>query len=107
MKAGFRDQRVAIQSVTPSRDASGAVTSRSWSTLATVWAGVDPISGGEHLVAGQVQAKTRYKVTIEYYSALTTAHRLQLADGTNLDINSIENKRMRNVFQEIIATESS
>jgi len=46
MRAGRLKKRVAIQQATDSRGATGQVI-KTWATVATVWAGIEPIKGDQ------------------------------------------------------------
>jgi len=76
LKAGHLDKRVAIEQNTPTTNDIGE-TVASWSTLATVWASIEPLTGREVLQAQQVQAESTVRIRIRYYSGLTAAHRLK------------------------------
>ena len=43
----------------------------SWTSVATVWASVEPLSGREALIAAQLHASTTHKIVIRYQSALS------------------------------------
>lgn len=85
--AGAFDQRIVIESDTPSRNAIGEEVS-SWGTFATVWARVEPIRGNEFFAAAQMQDATDHRVTIRYRSDITRDMRI-VWRGLNLDIVSI------------------
>ena len=82
MRAGQLRQRVQIQSASDVRDAHGSIT-RTWSTIDTVWASVEPLSGKELFEAQQVHARATVRIRMRYYEALSmpggTAYRLVLA----------------------------
>jgi SPP1 family predicted phage head-tail adaptor len=65
MKAGKLDKRVTIKVKSATRDSYGAEII-GWSTLATVWAEVTPISGREFFVASQFVPEAQFKVRIRY-----------------------------------------
>lgn len=70
-------ERVTIQKLgdTPERDASCAEIAV-WEDVATVWASVEAVSGGEMMRNGQVQANTTYLVKIRHREGVTPKHRL-------------------------------
>lgn len=76
-RAGRYRQRVQIQAPTETRGTSGKVT-RSWSTLATVWAQVEPLRGVELFEAQKVNARITHVVRMRPYAGLTARHRLVL-----------------------------
>lgn len=75
MKAGTLNRRVAVQSYTPSRAANGEET-KSWSTVATVWASIDPLSGRELLAARDVLAEVSTRIRMRYLSGVTPKMRI-------------------------------
>ena len=76
MRAGRLRHRIAIQAATESKGATGQ-TLRTWSTVTTVWAGIEPVKGEERLAAQGVAAKLTHRVILRYgaYASLTSAHR--------------------------------
>lgn len=68
-------ERVTIQQNTTSADTHGAKRS-SWSTLATVWAHVRPLSGNELVRAQAVASHMRYLVTAYYRADVTQTMRM-------------------------------
>lgn len=79
MRAGRLKQRIAIQTAAETKGATGQ-TVKTWSTVATVWAAVEPIRGEERIAAQGVQAKLTHRVILRYISCptLTSAHRFLL-----------------------------
>lgn len=75
MRAGSLRHRVAIQEPVETRDDHGGIT-RTWNTIATVWASVEPLSGTELYEAQQVQSRVTVRVRMRPYAGLTTKHRL-------------------------------
>lgn len=75
MRAGDLRHRVEIQEPSDSRDAHGGIT-RTWNTVATRWARIEPLSGRELFQAQQVEARTRVRITMRPYAALTETHRI-------------------------------
>ena len=76
MKAGKLRKRVAIQSRTDSVSDETMAPTQTWTTVATVWASVEPLSGQEGIQANQLNAELSHRVTIRYYSGLTAAYRI-------------------------------
>ena len=91
---GKLDQRVVIQNYTTTRDASGDQL-ETWSTLATVWAGVRYESGSEQQESDQKVATRTIIFTIRYLAGLTEKSRI-VWDSRNYDVQFIDgNQRMR------------
>ena len=75
MHAGELRHRIQLQSCAVSQDAFGAPT-KAWSTYATVWASVEPLSGREALIAQQANPELSHLVTIRYNSTVNAATRV-------------------------------
>jgi len=76
MKAGKLRRRVTLQSVATSSNGVGGKTSAAPTTVATVWASVEPLSGGELLRAQQMQSNLSHRVTIRHRSGVTPRMRV-------------------------------
>ena len=104
MQAGKLRHRVAIQAATDTRTSDGSIT-RTWATADTVWASVEPLTGRELTEAMKVAGMATLRVTIRYYSGLTTAHRLLF--GTRvLEIVNVGNTDERNRTLAVLCTET-
>lgn len=79
MRAGRLRHRVAIQRRTGAESGFGEPTD-TWSTLATVSAGIEPISGREYFAAQQVQSEVTHRVTIRYFEGVNPKDRLLWTD---------------------------
>jgi len=101
---GEMRNRIVIQTLGGSSDAGGGQSS-SFSTLSTVWARVENLSGGEGIFGDQLRGTSNYRFTIRYYSSLTEKYRISYNSKTfNItQITDIQEGRRR--FQEILATE--
>lgn len=98
---GKLTERITLQSETRSADTGGGA-SVSWSTVATVFAQVTPLSGGERWAAGQQLGTQTYRFTIRARADLSTAQRLQWR-GLSYNIQSyMPHAHPR--FHDIIAT---
>lgn len=76
-----------------------------WSTLATVWASVTPVSDGERLRAGETLAQKSSRFLIRWSSAIASVNprdRLSF-DGATWDISGVKHIG-RKQFYEITAT---
>lgn len=67
--------RVALQRPSDASDGQGGA-SRSWTTVATVWAQVTPGAGGERVIAQGVREQSPYDVRIRYRADVTAAWRI-------------------------------
>ena len=72
---GRRRHRGVLQSKTETRgDAGGVVIS--WTTEATVWISIEPISGKEYSAIQQTQNEASVRITLRYYSGLDETWRV-------------------------------
>lgn len=101
--AGMLSHRVLIQSPTNNRSASGQFT-QSWSTVATRWASVQPISGKEFFGSNQTDARVTHKVKIRYMAAVTPEYRV-VYKTRNLNIRSVINVNEEDVEHILLCEE--
>lgn len=76
MRAGPLRHQVQIQSLSETRY-SGRTMNQAWTTAETVRARVEPLTGREAWYSAQIEATAEVKVTLRYYSTLTSRHRLR------------------------------
>ena len=69
MKTGRLRDRLTIRTYTASIGTNGENT-RSYTTFATVFAEILPVSGKEYLINDRVQGEISHKITIRYLSGL-------------------------------------
>lgn len=69
MDSGRLNRRVTIQSLSVTQDPYGQPVS-TMTTVATVWAAVEPLSGARLFQAKQSQSEITLKVTIRYLSTV-------------------------------------
>lgn len=79
MNSGDLDRRVSLQSVTVSRDAYGAAI-ETWASFSTVWASLEPLSGGETFASENILTQSTHIIEMRYRSDLTTEDRLVYND---------------------------
>jgi SPP1 family predicted phage head-tail adaptor len=75
VKAGELDYRVTIEQRTDAYDAIGHPTP-TWTEIATVWGGVEYLSGKEVLASGREITSEQARVYIRYRSDVNTTARL-------------------------------
>jgi len=85
---GEMRNRIALQSLSTSTD-SGGGQSASFSTALTVWAKVENLSGTENRFGDQLEARSNYRFTIRFYSALTEKFRISF-DSKTFNIKHIK-----------------
>ena len=76
IKAGQLDERVTISSRTATKDPQFGTTTYEWSDLATVYADVYEVMGGEDWAQGLDTAKRPISVQIRYRDDLDSTMRL-------------------------------
>jgi SPP1 family predicted phage head-tail adaptor len=81
MDAGILNRRIIIQQPSAAQDAYGQPVA-GYTTLATVWAAVEPLSGRQLFAAKQAQSEVSVQVTIRYLATVTTA--MQVVYGTHI-----------------------
>ena len=106
MQAGRLRHSVIVQSPGGTRDAVGDVID-SWTSVATVWASVEPLSGREALIAAQLHASTTHKITIRWDTSLAAlAATWRILWGARVfDIVEPRNPDERNRTWELICIE--
>lgn len=65
MRAGILDRRVVLQRKAQSLSSSGTPT-ETWSTVATRWAGIRPLTGDERNAAQQWVAREQTRFTVRW-----------------------------------------
>jgi SPP1 family predicted phage head-tail adaptor len=64
-RAGKRDRRVTLRARTPGRDAHGQPI-ETWTDVATLWAGIEPLRGTQYFAAAQVQTEITARIRIPW-----------------------------------------
>lgn len=106
LTAGKMNKRVAIQSATGAQGATGEPT-KTWSTDATVWASIEPISGREVFAAQLVVADVTHRVRMWYRSDVTITPEKRLLYGARVfEIVSAMNIDEHNAEWEILCKET-
>lgn len=85
--SGELKQQIIIQIRTRVPDDKGG-TVETWTTHATVWAGLKPSTGNEFLLNDQVQSRVTTEITIRYRKKVTTAMRVNYG-GRIYDIEAV------------------
>lgn len=76
MRAGTLRHLLQIQTPVDVRDDIGGVR-QDWSTVATVWGGIEPLRGRELEAARQIEARITHTVTLRYHAAVEPTARLR------------------------------
>jgi len=88
LRAGRLRHRITIQSVGSTLDDYGDL-SNSWTTLATVWASITPVSGTEADIASELTGISTHSIKIRYRSGVTSQNRIVFGSRT-FQIESIK-----------------
>lgn len=107
MRIGPLKKRVAIRSASAVQDEYHENT-LTWSTDATVWASIEPLSGREMVSAQQQHAETTHRVRMRYQPNTTVTAEKRLLFGTRVfDIVNVihcrEGKRMLEILCKEVA----
>jgi SPP1 family predicted phage head-tail adaptor len=103
MRAGSLRHRVTLQSVGSTYDDYGDL-SDSWSTDASVWAAIVPVSGQETDIAGELSGVVTHKIKIRYKASVNPQNRITFDDRT-FQIESVRNWQERNIYLELLCKE--
>ena len=101
--SGQMRHRVTIESLAKTPDGAGGST-LAWSTVATVWAKVTPVSGGERYQSMRVEADVSHTIITRYRSDIAPDDRVSF-DGRTMQIKSVINIEERGRYLEIKAVE--
>ena len=106
MRAGILRHRVDLQTNTPTRDAFGAEVA-AWSTVATVWAAVSPVSGREFIEAKARAVDVTTRITIRYRpDVLPSPTNWRVLFGARVfDIDSVINRDERGMTIDLMCRE--
>ncbi len=94
MRAGKLRHKVSIERATITQDDYGGIV-RTWGTVATVPASVEPINGREYFTAYTTLSEVTTRIRIRYLDGLTVTDRITHR-GTVYNIVSVINSDMRN-----------
>ncbi len=103
MEAGALRHKVIIQQPTETTNSLGEITP-SWTTFATVWAEILPLSGKEYWSSKQVNSEVTGKIRIRYKSGITPKMRVKY--GTRIfNIEAVMNYLERNIESILLVSE--
>lgn len=104
MRAGRLRNQVTIQTPTETRSGTSGQVVKSWATLATVWAGIEPLSGRELAQAGAEQSVSDFRIVLRYLSTVTNKCRVVFGSRV-FEIQSVINRNERGADMELRCTE--
>lgn len=103
MQAGKLRHRLTLEASTDTNNTRGEPIP-TWSTVANVWAAIDPISGREGLAADQMYASATHRIRIRYRAGVIP--KMRFTKGSRVfDINAVLNVDERNREMVCLATE--
>ena len=79
MKIGTLRHRVTLEEKTVTRDGYGGEVV-TWSTVATVWAAVEPLQGREFLDGRRLEAEVNTRIRMRYRSGILPGMRVTWGD---------------------------
>ena len=103
MQGGKLRHRVELQSTTGTADGYGQV-SETWSTYATVWGSVEPLSGAELVHAQQIHEEITVRIRIRYNSSVESEHRI-VHDSRTFEIIAVLDPAERNIENLLMCRE--
>ena len=103
MHIGFLRKRITIQNETSTPDGAGGFV-LAWSDVATVWAEIMPLNGREVFVAQQPEGRVTHRVTLRWFSGVTTDMRV-VFNSRVFNIRSVLNTDERNQWLELMVEE--
>lgn len=97
MRAGLLRHRIAVDEAVTSQSSSGEPVV-SWSQRATVWGGIEHLSGREALIASQIDAAITTRITLRWGQSISGLNaRWRLRHGQTIyNIISVINTDERN-----------
>lgn len=95
--------RLALQSVSRANDEYGQAI-ETFTTYATVWGSLEPLSARELIGANAQNAEVTHKAIIRYSTSVATTDRISF-DSRAFEIASMMNIRERNHRMELLLTE--
>lgn len=100
-------QRITIQAESAASDSQGGYT-RSWTTAATVWADVRPVSASEIRSADALDGRVLLRAIVRYTSetaAITSANHRISYDSRTFNITGVQNPDGRKRYLELTLEE--
>ena len=103
MRAGRLRHRVTIKTKSVTRDDYGQETI-TWTTYATVWGSVEPLSGREYEAGQQIDMAVDTRIRIRYLAGVTPT--MQVTCGSHTyDIQSVIQKQLKTIEMQLMCRE--
>lgn len=103
LKSGLMDQKATIETPTEGTNSIGEPT-LTWSTFATRWIALLPLSGAERVASLQNEGTVTHRVRMRYTAGLKPKMRL-VSEGRTFEIDSVV-ERGRREEHELLVTEA-
>lgn len=84
MRAGALNKRITIQEKAPTTQNQYGEEVPSWSTVATVWAAIEPLKGREYLEGKQAAAEVSTRIRIRYQPGITITPAMRIQAGSTI-----------------------
>lgn len=97
--------RIRLQSASLAPDGGGG-GAESWSDLATLWAAIEPQSGGETRAGGGASSLLRHEIVIRHRAGVNAAQRI-VFDGRVFRIQAVLNPEERSRYLRILCEEEA
>lgn len=98
MRIGPLRHRIALQSASDSQGEYGYVE-KTFSTYATVWASVEPLSGRELLSSQQMHAETTHRIRLRYLATVVATDRISFDSRTFEIVGRINSKEVNRMLE--------
>lgn len=103
-EGGLLDRRITIQTPSDTLNALGEPV-KSWTSYATVWAAIEPISGREFWAMQQVHSEVTVRIRIRYLSGVLPKMRISSGGSKVYNIEAIINPGEKNGHLELMCSE--
>lgn len=106
--AGKLRQRIQILKSTGTQDSTGGTSLADYTTLATVWASVEPLSGSETLAADAQTSVGRFQIQMRYMDGITSALQV-LFQGRKFQVENVSNPdgRQKKLYLQVVQIDDS
>lgn len=102
---GFLRHRLTVEQASDVADGGGGFTT-TWTTVATRWGSIQPLSGREAFEAQQVQGRLTHKIRMRWLTGLTTSMRISFSSRL-FNIRSIQDEQEHKVVQTLLCEEGA
>lgn len=72
----LRDKRIRIDAPSNAQDSTSGNVSTGYTHFATVWAGIEDVSGREYVAAGATQNSVNTRITVDYMPGIVANMRV-------------------------------